>query len=104
MKRKMHAFALTGKCTTRGARGLAPGSSAAAAFRAKKPSPSSNDVSASPVKPAPNSQRNCRREPMHCGCGLVDIDKLIQVEHPDAQAAQRGLFRMRVSGQPALFA
>src|SRR3954471_2669372 len=62
MKRKMTLLALGAKGGALGARALAfDTTSAARAWRAKKPSRSSRPASATPVKPAPACQRNSRR-------------------------------------------
>src|SRR5947207_2939710 len=59
MNRKMTLFALAAKWAGFGASGLALTSAADAGL--KKPSAVSNPVSATPVNPAPASQRNSRR-------------------------------------------
>src|SRR4051794_10200353 len=72
MNRKMTCFAFAAKCGSLGASGLvklvgateAELLSAPYACLAKKPSCSSMPVRARPVKPAPISQRNWRREPV----------------------------------------
>src|SRR5258708_5432315 len=60
MNKKITFLAFGVNCGSFGASGLR-GLSAAAAWLAKKPSPESKPVKASPVKPAPASQRNSRR-------------------------------------------
>src|SRR5262249_37091425 len=62
MNRKMTLFALGAKCGGRGASGFADGAVwLACAGLSKKPSCDKSAVSATPVKPAPASQRNSRR-------------------------------------------
>ena len=60
LRSSMTLFALAAKCGGLGASGLA-GRDSAAAARPKKLSADSRPASATPVKPAPASQRNSRR-------------------------------------------
>src|SRR5262245_47477364 len=101
MNRKMTLLAFAAKCGFFGASGLtnAAGRGGAAARAAKNPS-SSSPARATPVKPAPASQRNSRRVrpqksrlalpigPLRLGFRSIEVDELVQVQPQQAEVAQ----------------
>src|SRR5258708_39336648 len=111
MNRKTTLFALGPKCGGRGASGLATDcglTDSCAATLPKKPSSESSAASATPVKPAPASQRNSRRvRPQKLPCGmrifnlpLIKIHELIQIQHQQTEQIERPLRRRPVLSLP----